>query len=172
MGVRSASAADAERIAQIHVLGWQGGYQGLMPPEYLAGLDPGGERLARWSRTLAGQDWPRSGTFVVSGDSGEVAGFAHAGLARDEDADGAGEIWAIYLDPAEWGRGLGRELMGAVLSQLAGAGFRQATLWVLDTNARARRFYEAAGFRSDGAVKVDDSRGFPLRELRYRRALP
>ncbi len=42
---------------------------------------------------------------------------------------------------------------------------------MLDTNVRAQRFYEAAGFAPDGAVKVDDTRGFPLRELRYRRSL-
>lgn len=43
---------------------------------------------------------------------------------------------------------------------------------VLDTNARARRFYEAAGFAPDGGVKVDDRGEFQLREVRYRRGLP
>jgi hypothetical protein len=43
---------------------------------------------------------------------------------------------------------------------------------VLDSNARARRFYEAAGFSPDGGVKVDATRGFPLTEVRYRRPLP
>jgi len=66
----------------------------------------------------------------------------------------------------------GRELMTATLDFLANLGYTQVTLWVLDTNARARRFYEAAGFRADGALKVDDGRGFPLSEVRYRRSLP
>ncbi|WP_430787700.1 hypothetical protein [Actinoplanes sp. G11-F43] len=44
-----------------------------------------------------------------------------------------------------------------------------AILWVLESNARARRFYEAAGWVPDGAVKVDSSRGFPMREVRCRR---
>jgi hypothetical protein len=48
------------------------------------------------------------------------------------------------------------------------AAYKLVTLWVLDTNTRARRFYEIAGFRSDGAVKVDDRDGFRLREVRYR----
>jgi len=62
--------------------------------------------------------------------------------------------------------------MDAVTEGLAGAGYRDATLWVLDSNDRARRFYALAGWAEDGAVKTDGSRGFPLREVRYRRTLP
>jgi hypothetical protein len=58
------------------------------------------------------------------------------------------------------------------VGRLATVGYGQVTLWVLASNARARRFYEAAGLRPDGAVKVDDSRGFALSEVRYRRSLP
>jgi ribosomal protein S18 acetylase RimI-like enzyme len=61
--------------------------------------------------------------------------------------------------------------MASALDRLAAAGYEQATLWVLDTNARARRFYEAAGFRADGAEKPDDRGTFTLREVRYRRPL-
>jgi hypothetical protein len=43
---------------------------------------------------------------------------------------------------------------------------------VLDGNTRARRFYERAGWASDGTTMTDDSRGFTIREVRYRRSLP
>jgi hypothetical protein len=43
---------------------------------------------------------------------------------------------------------------------------------VLDSNARARRFYEAGGWHADGAAKQDDSFGVPMTEERYRRSLP
>jgi hypothetical protein len=56
--------------------------------------------------------------------------------------------------------------------RLAAAKFEQATLWVLDSNIRARRFYEAGGWVADGARKVDESHGFPIAEVRYQRALP
>jgi len=62
--------------------------------------------------------------------------------------------------------------MAAALGRLGGAGFGQVILWVLDSNARARRFYEAGGWRADGAVKRDDSFGISLTEVRYRRSLP
>jgi RimJ/RimL family protein N-acetyltransferase len=172
VSVRAARVEDAERIAEIHVLGWQGGYRGLIPQEYLDGLDPA-QRLPLRIQWLQGADWSRGGCFVVADDEGRLAGFADVGRSRDDDADSdrVGEVRAIYLAPDAWGKGLGRELMAAALTHLAKLAYGQVTLWVLDTNARARSFYEAAGFRPDGAVKVDDSLGFSLREVRYRRTL-
>jgi hypothetical protein len=50
-------------------------------------------------------------------------------------------------------------------------GFEEAVLWVLDDNPRARRFYELAGWRLNGAVKEDTFLDTPVREVRYRIAL-
>ncbi|KRF23226.1 MULTISPECIES: hypothetical protein [unclassified Phycicoccus] len=47
----------------------------------------------------------------------------------------------------------------------------EATLWVLDGNQRARRFYEHHGWRSDGAAKVDWCGDVRLDEVRYRHSL-
>jgi hypothetical protein len=41
----------------------------------------------------------------------------------------------------------------------------------LDSNSRARRLYELAGWQDDGGEKLDERDGFVLRELRYRRSL-
>jgi GNAT superfamily N-acetyltransferase len=92
--------------------------------------------------------------------------------AADDGREPIGEVAAIYLASDSWGKGFGRELMNAALAHLSGAGYVQATLWVLDTNCRARSFYEKAGFTVDGAVKLDDRGSFELREVRYRRSLP
>jgi ribosomal protein S18 acetylase RimI-like enzyme len=171
--VRPARLEDAERIAEIHVRSWQGGYRGLIPQEYLDSLDPARRLDDRFAR-IRDADWNRGGCFVVSGADGRLAGFADIGRSRDADSDPdlAGEILAIYLDPEAWGEGLGRALMSAALRHLERAGYAEVTLWVLDTNIRAQRFYRAAGFSPDGAVKVDTSHSFPLRELRFRRPLP
>ena len=96
---------------------------------------------------------------------------ARPAMTMKSPAD-SGELAAIYLLPGAWGKGLGRELMSSALSALSDAGFGEATLWVLDTNSRARRFYEAAGWHADGAVTQDGTRGFVLNEVRYRRPLP
>jgi hypothetical protein len=62
--------------------------------------------------------------------------------------------------------------MAAAAGELAAAGFASATLWVLDSNARARRFYELAGWTADGSSKQADVAGATVTEVRYRRALP
>jgi ribosomal protein S18 acetylase RimI-like enzyme len=172
MSVRRAGAEDARGIAIVHVRSWRAAYRGLVPQEYLDRLDVQ-QRCSVWERILGEAEWPRAGTFVAE-DSGDVVGFASICPSRDDDAGpaGAGELAAIYLLPGSWGKGLGRELMTAGLSALRDAAFDEATLWVLDTNSRARRFYEAAGWHADGAVKQDDGRGFVLNEVRYRRPLP
>jgi RimJ/RimL family protein N-acetyltransferase len=60
--------------------------------------------------------------------------------------------------------------MAAALTALSEAGYRRAVLWVLAGNARARRFYERAGFAADGAENVLTGLGGVL-EVRYARPL-
>jgi len=48
------------------------------------------------------------------------------------------------------------------------AGFDEAVLWVLETNVRARRFYEIAGWKPDGQTKADERGTVTLHEVRYR----
>jgi len=170
--VRRAGPADAAAIAVVHARSWQGAYRGLLPQKYLDGLDPA-DRTERWRRALERDDWPAAGTIVAVSD-GQVGGFAHFGPARDTDAGGprVGEINAIYVLPQAWGTGLDRSLMTAALSELAAGGYETAALWVLESNARARRFYARAGWTADGAAKQEDIGGSPVTEVRYRRPLP
>jgi GNAT superfamily N-acetyltransferase len=168
--IRAARVADAAQIAVVHVRSWQGAYRGLMPQAYLDGLDPA-QRFGRWERSLAEVDAGRTGVLVADAD-GDLLGFASYSPSRDSDADPGrvGEIGAIYLLPGAWGKGIGRRLMEATLFCLATADFVQVTLWVLDSNVRGRRFYESGGWSADGGQKLDESRGFPITQVRYRRS--
>ena len=107
---------------------------------------------------------------VVAERSADVIGFASVGPSRDPDADDdVGEVYAVYVVPAEWSRGVGRRLLSESADAMRGVGFREATLWVLDDNARARRVYEAAGWAADGAEKEDTVLGgVRVTEVRYR----
>lgn len=169
--IRAARVADASQIAVVQVRSWQGAYRGLLPQAYLDGLDPA-QRVGRWERSLAEAEDRRDGVLVADA-SGTLLGFVGYSPSRDGDADPArvGEIDAIYLLPSAWGKGVGRLLMDAALARLAEARFDRATLWVLDSNVRARRFYEAGGWLADEARKIDDSRGFPIAQVRYKRSL-
>jgi len=169
--LRRAGPGDAAEIGATHVRSWQSAYRGLLPQEYLDRLDPVA-RAGRWRQMLQDMDWSRGGVLVIAAEA-EIFGFTGFGPTRDADDDPAqvGEIASIYLLPQVWGTGLGRRLMSSALTHLADAGYVQAALWVLDSNARARRFYAKGGWAEDGAVKQDDSYGFPMTEVRYRRPL-
>lgn len=168
--VRTARPGDAAGIGLVHVRSWQAAYQGQIPQDFLDALDPA-TRAEGWRRYLDGGRRAREALLVSDGDTG-VSGFALVGPSRDEGgADGAGEVYAFYVLPELWRRGLGRELMAAALDALSGFGFGEATLWVLEGNDRARRFYEAVGWRADGATKTEEPHGFPITEVRYRRRI-
>jgi RimJ/RimL family protein N-acetyltransferase len=172
MRVRPAVQSDATAFGLVHVRSWQAAYRGLMPQSYLDALDPE-QRASVWQRWLSALEAPRA-TFALEHPVDGVVGFVGVAASRDPDADPAlvGEVASIYLQPSHWGLGGGRLLMDEAVRSLAQAGFRRATLWVLETNERARRFYAAAGWRPDGDRKIDESFGIPLAEVRYARDLP
>jgi RimJ/RimL family protein N-acetyltransferase len=58
--------------------------------------------------------------------------------------------------------------MAAALGALRASGFATASLWVLEDNPRARRFYEREGWRHDGAKREEEFLGVPISEVRYR----
>src|SRR6266498_236803 len=78
-----------------------------------------------------------------------------------------GEIYAIYQKEDAAGTGVGRALFRGAVEDLWDRGFDRAILWVLETNTRARNFYEREGWHTDGATKTEDFQGFALHEVRY-----
>ncbi len=167
MEIRKAVESDAWAIADVHVRSWKSAYPGLIPQEYLDGLGPE-DRLRSWKQVLEDTAWPRAGVLVLV-DAGDVVGFSHLCPTRDDDRDPAttAEITSIYLAPQAWGGGNGLALITLSIEQLVEAGYLTATLWALDTNTRARRFYEIGGWRTDGASKQHDWGTFVCTDIRY-----
>lgn len=174
--IRWAVPADALSIAEVNVRSWKAAYPGLIPQSYLDELTPEA-RLGSWRSILASANPPSTGTLVLVGEgtgSTEVLeGFATIGATRDADLDReeVGEVMALYLDPPAWGKGRGAALLNAAVEELSNAGFRLATLWVLGTNERARRFYERLGWRPDGTSKLHDWTAFVATDVRYAMAI-
>jgi GNAT superfamily N-acetyltransferase len=163
--LRTAGPADAERIAEINVRSWLAAYDRIVPRAILDAMEVEPRRLT-WLGRIAdlGQR-----TLLVGELDGRVEGYVLAGPARDHDVpDIAGEVYAIYVDPSGWGRGLGRALLVAVSDELRAAGFDPLVLWVLTANVAGRRFYEACGWRSDGSSRPIDFDGTNVDETRYR----
>jgi GNAT superfamily N-acetyltransferase len=171
--LRAPAPADADRVAEINVRGWQHAYAGLMPAELLAGLEtaPRAERL----RARFAQGGSADGYVVTDADD-VVRGYCWFGDYRpDDDAPDPGlgsssasvaewgEIYAIYVDPDFIGTGAGAALMRAALADLEP---RPVAVWVLEGNTHARTFYERFGFRLDGARTDFDAGGTPVPEVR------
>jgi len=190
--IRSASPADAAQIAAVMRDSWFAAYDGIIAPVLIdqATSPDGGARIRQSFRT---RPWQRMIAAVVGeqeqaapapadGTAG-IVGYASFGPERDvlgmpwphpltsAGSDGrVAELYALYVHPAWWSTGTGRALMDRVLAKAGAAGYACITLWVLEANARARRFYQRAGFAPDGARHVLDDLG-GVTEIRCRRTL-
>jgi GNAT superfamily N-acetyltransferase len=161
--IRPGEVADAEAVADVHVRSWQGAYRGLLPDSLL-------DKLSVEERARMWRAWLTRASDVsvwVADEGGSVIGFVAAGPQNPlEDRDVA-EVYAIYLLPERMGRGLGRALLARAIDELR-PGFGAVMLWVLKTNERARRFYEATGWRTDGATKTETVGEVEPAQVRYR----
>jgi L-amino acid N-acyltransferase YncA len=168
MTIRRATPADAAIVAGIHVRGWQWGYRGILPAELLASLSVT-EREAMWRKQLDPAYRPR--TWLAEED-GRALGFIGCGPARDRDLPATvGEVYAIYREEFASGMGVGQRLMAHAMEDLRAERFESAVLWVLERNARSRRFYEIGGWREDGGSKTSEALEGPRAEVRYARTL-
>jgi ribosomal protein S18 acetylase RimI-like enzyme len=158
MHVRPARRDDAAAIADVHVRTWQTAYEHVFGAERLAGIDRS-RRETFWAGAIE-----QGGDVFVAEENGRIAGFVYVGPAGD--LDGVGELYAIYVLPDAWGSGAGSALMSAALEALSG--YSSATLWVLEDNPRARRFYEREGWIADGGRREEEFLGVRVPEVRYR----
>lgn len=165
--LRDAVESDAREIARVHVASWRAAYPGLVPDHVLAGLSVD-RRAEGWERILADG---RQGVVVAASGEG-VVGFGHVGPARDRDlGPTTGQLTTLYLDPDWWGAGVGRALHDASLDRLAASGYDRAVLWMLSTNARARRFYGRQGWSRDGRMRIQQFGGTVVIDHRLARRI-
>ncbi|MFG3408692.1 GNAT family N-acetyltransferase [Streptomyces sp. NPDC048142] len=167
--VRDLRIEDCEAVATIRVRGWQHAYRGMIPGPYLDAMDIGRETERRRAQFA---DRGEAVHVVAERPDGALTGWACTGPYR---ADGHRlarcELYAIYVLPEHIGTGTGRALPAELTARAATAGFPDMALWVLRENAAARRFYERAGFRPDGAQEDFEAGGVMVPEVRYVRPL-
>lgn len=91
----------------------------------------------------AGRTW-------IAEIDGRVVGFAAVSLP-------SANVWALFVDPHDEGRGAGRALHDTLVDWLRDHGFERATLST-DPETRASRFYEVAGWRRVGVSENGEVR--------------
>jgi GNAT superfamily N-acetyltransferase len=180
--IRVASVADAAAVSAVQRASWLAAYSDIIDSSLIERVVPPDDgmrvrqsfRIRPWQQMIvAVDDSPDAGARVVGyatyGPELEVLGASWPHPMSQAGAAGqVGELYALYVDPGWWSTGTGRALITRALDRLAP--YPIVTLWVLERNARARRFYARAGFAADGAVNLLDALG-GVTELRYRREL-
>ncbi len=167
--VRPATARDAKAIAEIHVATWQAAYRDVMPEDYLNKMTLE-KRQAYWSEAIEYSE-PQ---LLVATDGDQIVGFVGYDRSRDaKTRSTVGEIWAIYVAPPHWGKGVGLALWDGARDGLKEEGCTQVTIWVLLRNERALQFCEhAAGFKREMAsLKTVAFGPVKLEEIRLKRAV-
>ena len=126
--------------AYVHWAAWHVAYAGLVSPAYLdkLTLEKCEELAFQWRDNL-----------LIAKDGERVIGFL--GYGSDLNAADTGMIFALYVLPEYWGKGVSQKLTEAGLLQLSA--YPKIALWVLKENARAIRFYEKCGFLKTGEEK-------------------
>jgi len=163
MTIRRARDSDATTVAHIHVESWNVAYSGIMPDDVIARTDLA-YRTKFWAERIADPEWP---VFLME-EAGKPVAFCQMIPTRDTDDDPkrVGHITSLHVLPQLRGRGCGRVLMDHVLAEFRRRGFEEVTLWVLEENRNARRFYERYGFALDDGTRTYPKTGVP--EVRYR----
>lgn len=166
LNIRKANVTDAHEIAIIHVVSWQAVYRGLIPDIVFDSLLIS-DRETMWKKLLS-----QNTVVLVLESDRKIIGFCSICKSRDDDTtQNCGEISAIYLHPDYFGSGYGVFLIKAALSELKNTEFHEVTLWVLENNKIAARFYEKMGFQKTGNIMPEDFNGVILNEIQYRKTL-
>jgi ribosomal protein S18 acetylase RimI-like enzyme len=168
MEVRRARIEDAARIAEIHVRTWQAAYRGIIPDSLLDCLSIS-KRQTFWEDRLAANEVE----VLVAAAGDAICGWLAYGRSRDADTNPAvAEVYGLYVDATAWRCGAGTLLWNHARDRMTETNIEYVTLWVLEANTRARRFYEAMGFQHEtGQVKQFQRENTILPEVRYRTRL-
>lgn len=186
---------DQERLAEVALRSWRAAYQGLFPllerarnvktwedavqlgvADSLPPSTPLYWRTLLVRSSLGALPPERNSVFVADHQDDGVVGYlivGRYGLKGDEEHPGehVGELGALYVLSDHWRMGAGGLLVDTAIELLVECGFREALLWVLHGNVRARRFYETRGWKFDGATRLRQLYGSDTYEVRYRRVL-
>jgi GNAT superfamily N-acetyltransferase len=154
--IRPATVAEARALAELEVRAWRWAYVDIVAEQEMITIE---EREAHWASDGA----------VEGASVAEVGGRVVGVVAIGPDADGGsiGRVWALDVEPAAQGAGVGAALHEQAIAQLRDAGFAEAVVWLFAANGHARGFYERRGWSADGATGT----AAEAPELRYRQTL-
>lgn len=137
MIIRPATTADAPAIAAIY---------DHYARETCVTFNTQAPAAAHYASQIAEGRYP----FLAAEEAGEVVGFAYAAAFRPHDAYRWDVELTIYLRPGQEGRGVGSQLMAALLEALTRLGYLTAYSCVTVPNERSVALHRRFGFTELG----------------------
>ncbi len=150
MPIRAATPEDSSAIAAIYdaaVLAGTASFE----------IDPPGpQEMARRRQAIIDAGYP----FLVMEEDGRVVGYAYATAFRPRVAYKHTVENSVYVDETQHGRGLGKALLEALISECERRDFRQMVAVIGDSgNAGSIALHRACGFAPIGTLPAT---GFKL----------
>ena len=146
--IRLATLDDAKCCADIHAESWLFAYGDIVSKEIIDNYNA--KWPVVWNKMLTNN---KDSHYVILVDD-VIIGFLTISVPRDNDLEESYyEIVGLYLSPKYIGLGLGKQSMDWMKKEISSRGYNNISLWVLEENYRARRFYEKAGFKPDDKTK-------------------
>ncbi|PKQ08429.1 MAG: hypothetical protein CVT73_07250 [Alphaproteobacteria bacterium HGW-Alphaproteobacteria-12] len=142
---------DEEALGRLIVACWREAYRDMLPAALLNRLDHRRE-ARKW------RDGLQTGIAWIAGQAGAPVGVGYMRGA---------EVTTLYVRKADHGRGIGADLLAHLFDEIACLGRREAFLWVLEKNLKARAFYEHMGGRLVARRSVGFARHPEIMEVRY-----
>jgi len=141
--IREAILEDAYRIADIHTKSRREAYKGIISESSLDNNSDINKRAEDWKcRLTESQEGIK--TFVaIDGDI--LAGFTTIGKSRNNKYLEYSELYAIYLDPYYFKKGIGKALFQAGLKYAITNNYKKMFVNVLSDNKIAIDFYLRIG---------------------------
>ena len=161
--IRYANEDDARSLGIVYSQSYQVAFKGIIPDKILNDVFSPEKRTEGLQREIS-EGIPAN---AILFNDDKPAGILTYGRSKDVDLDDTFlEILRIYILPTYWGQNIGTELINWGINEIQNKGCKKITLWVLEENSRARKFYEKMGFIHDGITRVIDV-GKELIDLRY-----
>jgi len=141
--IREVAESDADAIAAIyahHVLHGTASYDLEPPPSDFH------RKKINW---ITGERWP----FLVADVEGVLAGYAYVTQFRDRAAYRFTAEDSIYVHPDYMGRGIGKELLEALIERSGQPGFRTIIAVIGGAEPASIALHAKCGFREVGRLK-------------------
>lgn len=136
MNIVKAKPEDSNKIARLIKTGWNSAYKGLIADDFLNNMNE--EKMSEgWK-----DDINKNQNIYVYKVEDEILGVIRFGKAEDNSLVDTGEIYVLYVKPAEKRKGIGSKLLSFAKNELLKQGYKKMIVWCLKGNTQGSNFYK------------------------------